>query len=78
MKEIYADFNNIAQDGSLALTCAGSVASIEALDRPLADGEEVLLSDGELRAVGRVVRRADGTWDVLPGWRLQRSGAGPP
>ena len=70
MREIYADFNNTAADGSLPLNCVGSVVSIAALDTPLVEGEAVVLTDGEVRAIGRVARHADGTWDAVPGWVL--------
>lgn len=63
MKTIYADFNNFAVDGTLPLDCAGSVESIAALDEPLQEGEEVLLSDGELRVKARVFRYKDGSWE---------------
>jgi hypothetical protein len=70
MRKIYADFNDIAADGTLPLTCAGSAESIVKLDTPLADGEEVLLTDGELKASARVFRRADGTWEGRSDWRF--------
>lgn len=60
MKRIYADFNDIAADGTLPLTCRGSVKSIAALQQPLQNGETVLLSDEELEAVALVFRRNDG------------------
>lgn len=72
MKEIYADFNDIAADGTLPLTCAGSVASILGLKEPLADGEEVWFTDGELRARGRVYRRKDGSWEGRSDWKFLR------
>jgi hypothetical protein len=68
MKEIYADFNDIADDGALPLTCAGSVASIEVLDDGLVDGEEVVFTDGELRVAGRVYKRSDGSWEGRADW----------
>ena len=54
MKEIYADFNDIAEDGTLPLTCNGSVASIASLEGTLKSGEEVVLSDGEVWTTGQV------------------------
>jgi hypothetical protein len=72
MKEIYADFNDIAADGTLPLTCAGSVASIANLKDPLEDGELVLFSDGELSVKGRVYRRQDGSWEGRSDWQFVR------
>jgi hypothetical protein len=72
VKEIYADFNDITADGTLPLTCAGSVASIAATAGGLADGESVWLTDGELRIQGRVYRRADGSWEGRSDWRFAR------
>jgi hypothetical protein len=54
MKEIYADFNELQNDGVLPLTCVGSVESIAGLEEPLSDGEEVWFSDGELLALCRL------------------------
>jgi hypothetical protein len=64
MIEIYADFNDIAADGALPLTCAGSRASIARLTQELAEGTVVRLSDGELMAVATVHRLDDGTWEA--------------
>ena len=63
MKQVYADFSDRADDGSLPLTSASSVASIAELTEALRDREEVCFTDGERFAVGRVHRRADGTWE---------------
>jgi hypothetical protein len=62
MKVVYADFNNFDQHGTLPLTCVGSRASIRALATPLIDGEQVVLSDGELMITAKVRKRANGTW----------------
>jgi hypothetical protein len=72
MKEIYADFNDVDADGTLPLTCSGSVESIGALQEPLMDGETVCFSDGELRVKGRVCRRADGSWEGRSDWKFVR------
>ncbi len=66
MKELYADFNDIAADGSLPLTCRGSVESIDALG--VHDGEQVWLTDGELRVRAQVVLALDGTWEAHSQW----------
>lgn len=63
-KTIYADFNDFDASGMLPLTSAGSRASIAALDGALEDGEEVRLTDGELSAFGRILRRQDGSWEA--------------
>ena len=68
MIEIYADFNDISANGVLSLTCRGSVDSITALGPALANGEEVLLSDGELSVRGRVFRCNDGSWEARANW----------
>lgn len=77
MKEIYADFNDIAADGTLPLTCSGSIESIAKLREPLSDGEEVWLTDGELRAPARVFRR-EGFWEGRSDWRFVHEGLGQP
>lgn len=80
MKRLYADFNDIAANGTLSLTCRGSVDSIAALDQELGDGEEVVLSDDEMEVVARVYRLDDGSWEARSDWRFvdvmpSRSGA---
>ena len=64
MKRIYADFNNFDADGTLPLTCRGSLDSIARLGGELRDGEEIVLSDGELEAVARAFRWKDGSWEA--------------
>ena len=68
MKEIYADFNDIAEDDMLPLTCRGSVASIAKLKEPLQDGETVWLTDGELRILATVHLQPNGTWRAESDW----------
>jgi hypothetical protein len=70
MKRLYADFNNVAADGALPLTCRGSVDCIAALESSLEPGEEVVLSDGELEVVARVVQLDDGSWEARSAWRF--------
>lgn len=71
MKEIYADFNDIYSDGTLPLTCAGSVESIESFGDTLVNGEEVWLSDGELRVKGRVFRSSVRCWVAQSDWSFE-------
>jgi hypothetical protein len=68
VKSIYADFNDLAADGTLPLTCAGSVESIRMLSEPLTPGETVLLTDGELSALATVSLRLDGAWEATADW----------
>lgn len=70
MKRLYADFNDIAANGTLPLTCNGSVESIAALDLELRSGEEVVLSDDEMEVVARVFRLDDGSWEARSDWRF--------
>jgi hypothetical protein len=72
MRQLYADFNDFDATGNLPLICAGSRASITALDKPLRDGEKVFLSDGKLRAMARVFMCPDGTWEARGGWVFER------
>lgn len=72
MREIYADFNNIAADGTLALTCDGSRNSIEALTNPLSEQERVWLSDGELRVQATVHLTDAGSWIARSDWSFVR------
>ena len=71
---LYADFNDFDLEGDLPLTCAGSVRSIAALDEPLAEGETIILSDGEMRTVARVRRVSDGTWLAYGDWVFVKEG----
>jgi hypothetical protein len=68
MKRIYADFNGIGADGTLRLTCVGSIESILAMKDTLEHGETVLLSDGELEVVARVFRGNDQDWEARSHW----------
>jgi hypothetical protein len=70
MKRIYSDFNDIAADGTLALTCKGSVDSIAALTEELSVGEQVVLSDGEMEVVARVFRLSHGSWEARSNWKF--------
>jgi hypothetical protein len=70
MIRLYADFNDIAENGILPLTCKGSIDSIAGLDRELRSGEEVVLSDDEIEVVARVFRLDDGTWEARSDWRF--------
>lgn len=72
MKLVYADFNDIASDGTLPLTCRGSVQSIAELGESLQDGEEIWLSDGELHVKARAFRRGDGTWEGRSDWHFEK------
>ncbi|MBI2391861.1 MAG: hypothetical protein HYV09_19880 [Deltaproteobacteria bacterium] len=72
MRTIYADFNDVAADGTLPLTCNGSVACISALGSPLEEGEEVCLSDTELRVRARVYLSEDGYWVARSDWLFDR------
>lgn len=70
MKRIYADFNDFAADQSLPLTCRGSIDSIASLSEPLQEGEEVLLSDGEVGVVARVFQHKNGLWEARASWHF--------
>ena len=72
MKQIYADFNDVDASGVLPLACRGSMASIAGLREPLKDGENVLLSDGELTVGARVFQRADNSWEARSDWKFVR------
>ncbi len=74
MKTIYADFNDVAEDGSIPLTSAGSVASISSLITPPAVGERVWLTDGELWALAMVSRLGQSDWCADAGWQMHPSG----
>ncbi len=64
MKRLYADFNNFDANGILPLNSRGSLDSIAALSGPLREGENVLLSDGDLEVSARVSLAKDGVWEA--------------
>ena len=70
MIELYADFNDIAADGTLPLTAEGSVAAIAALGAHLREAQRVRLSDGELVTLATVHQRDDGTWEARSNWEF--------
>ena len=70
MREIYADFNDFATNGTLPLTSLGSRDSIDSLETLLADGEEVILTDGELRVIARVFQLPNGAWEGRSDWNF--------
>lgn len=72
MKRIYADFNDIAEDGTLPLTCKGSQSSIANLPGELNEGERVILFDGELTALATVHQRPNGSWEAHSDWQFSR------
>ncbi len=71
MKLIFADFNDFASDGTLPLTCAGSLESIANLGTELEDGEQVRFTDGELRVVGNVFWHPSGFWEGRSDWEFE-------
>lgn len=70
MIRLYADFHDIAENGTLPLTCKGSIDSMAALDRELGNGEAVVLSDDELEVVARVFMLDDGSWEARSDWNF--------
>ena len=76
MKRLYADFNDFAADQTLPLTCGGSIDSIAALPEPLQEGEEVMLSDGDVEVVARVFRHKGGGWEARATWIFSPVGPG--
>ncbi len=71
MRELYADFNDFAANGTLPLTCSGSIESIRRLAEPLQEGEEVWLTDGEIRTRAWVHQYSDGSWEARSSWDFQ-------
>jgi hypothetical protein len=72
MKTIYADFNDLADDGTLDLGCAGSVETIAALPEAPQDGAEVWFTDGELRVRAQIVRGEHGWEGRAEYWAFER------
>jgi hypothetical protein len=61
---IPVDFGNCDPDGAVRLITRGTVKAIEDAGVTLQEGVEVFLTDGELRASGKVTMR-DGMWVAL-------------
>ncbi len=71
MKVIYADFNDFDEHNHLPLTCDGAVKSISQLAQPLREGEEVWLTDGDLRVRAKVRMIGQGTWEAYGDWQFE-------
>ena len=69
MRRIYADFNTETAEGRIALTTSGSRATLEALARPLSQGERVVLFDGEMEVEAVVESTA---FPAIPGYSPER------
>jgi len=72
VKTLYADFNDIDSDGNLPLTSTGSRRSVAELADALVDGEQVLLTDGDLWVYARVFVADDGMIEARGDWRFLR------
>lgn len=73
MKTIYADFNNFIDDKYLDMECVGSLESIAKFKGSIVDGEEVWLSDGELRAKGNLIKNEKGRWTARSNeWKFEK------
>ena len=71
MKVIYADFNDFDDRNHLPLTCDGALKSISQLAQPLNDGEEVWLTDGDLRVRAKVRMIGKGAWEAYGEWEFE-------
>lgn len=62
------DFGNCDSDGAVRLATQGAVAALASEDIQLREGLEVLLTDGEINAIGKVTIRT-GMWvAVITEW----------
>jgi hypothetical protein len=61
---IPVDFGNCDPDGAVRLVTRGTVEAIKDAGVTMQEGVETILTDGELRAVGKVTMR-DGMWVAL-------------
>jgi hypothetical protein len=68
MIEIYADFNDVAADETLPLTCLGSVQSLDLVANRIYEGIVVILTDGELRAEASLSKATNGSWYAKSDW----------
>jgi hypothetical protein len=71
MKTIYADFNDLAADGALPLSCSGSRQSIANLGVGVSPGDRVWLTDGELWVEARLFLCGDGVWEARGEWKYR-------
>lgn len=68
MKTIWADSNNISEDGLLFLTSRGSMDSIAGLKGNLREGEVVWLTDEEIKTTATVHRIPEHYGFMEPDW----------
>jgi hypothetical protein len=61
---IPVDFGNCDPDGAVRLVTRGTVEAIKDAGVTMQEGVETILTDGELRAFGKVTMR-DGMWVAL-------------
>lgn len=66
MKTIYADFNNVDEEGCIRLNCTQTLNDVETQSIQLKPGLKIKLTDGELVAEGRVMySKIESIWTVL-------------
>jgi hypothetical protein len=58
------DFGNCDADGAVRLVTRGTLEALVKASLELSDGMEIVLSDGELSALGTVSMR-DGMWSAI-------------
>jgi len=69
MKIIYADFNNVDEEGCIRLNSTKTLEDIESQNIKLKSGLKVKLTDGELEVEGRLqYSKAEGIWTALINW----------
>ena len=77
MKTIYADFNNIDQDGCLRLNCTGTLEDLKANAIRLEEGMALTFCDGDLLAQAVVTApSAEGVWRARLVGEVQEVAAG--
>lgn len=66
MKTIFADFNNVDEEGCVRLNCNQTFEDIESQGIKLKSGLKIKLTDGELVTEGRVMySKIEEIWTVL-------------
>lgn len=66
MKTIFADYNNIDEEGCIRLNCVQTINDIETQGIKLKPGLKINLTNGELTAEGRVMySKVENIWTVL-------------